>query len=72
LIWEPEKCTVVATYKRLVVGVALLSEPNYAYVTYLAVKAGWENAHIGTFVPNFIPSHVLKTLTFLPGRCSTT
>jgi hypothetical protein len=45
---EAEKCTIVATYKSLVVGVALLSEPQHAYVTYLAVRAGWENAHIAT------------------------
>jgi hypothetical protein len=50
LIWEPEKCTVVATYKKLVVGIALLSEPQHTYVTYMAVKAGWENADIATYV----------------------
>jgi hypothetical protein len=50
LIWEPEKCTVVTTYKKLVVGIALLSEPQHTYVTYMAVKAGWENAHIATYV----------------------
>lgn len=42
----PERCTVVATYKRLVVGVAILSSPRETYITYLAVKAGWNNAGI--------------------------
>ncbi|KZT59503.1 hypothetical protein CALCODRAFT_523327 [Calocera cornea HHB12733] len=45
---EPEKCTVVATYKRLVVGVALLSGPREGYLMYLAVKAGWDAAGIAT------------------------
>lgn len=43
---SPERCTVVATYKRLVVGVAILSSPRETYITYLAVKAGWDNAGI--------------------------
>ncbi|KAF8880191.1 hypothetical protein BD779DRAFT_1101417 [Infundibulicybe gibba] len=42
----PESCTVVAAYRRLVVGVAILSSPQEAYITYLAVKAGWDNAQI--------------------------
>ncbi|KZP01596.1 hypothetical protein CALVIDRAFT_594306 [Calocera viscosa TUFC12733] len=45
---EPDKCTVVATYKRLVVGVALLSDPREGYLMYLAVKAGWDAAGIAT------------------------
>ncbi|EJU03646.1 hypothetical protein DACRYDRAFT_49501 [Dacryopinax primogenitus] len=45
---EPEKCTIVATYKRLVVGAALLSGPREGYLMYLAVKAGWDAAGIGT------------------------
>lgn len=48
LQYSPEKCTVVATYKQLVVGAALLSSPQETYITYLAVRAGWENAHIAT------------------------
>ncbi|RDB15747.1 Cysteine-rich protein 2-binding protein [Hypsizygus marmoreus] len=43
---SPERCTVVATYKRLVVGVAILSSPRETYITYLAVRAGWDNARI--------------------------
>ena len=43
------RCTVVATYKRLVVGVALLSSPHEAYITYLVVKPGWDNAQIATY-----------------------
>ena len=46
----PEKCTVVATYRHLVVGVALLSSPQETYLTYLAVRAGWEDSGIATYV----------------------
>ncbi|KAJ3548910.1 hypothetical protein NM688_g5239 [Phlebia brevispora] len=48
LQYSPEQCTVVAMYKNLVVGVALLSSPLETYITYLAVKPGWDNAHIAT------------------------
>ncbi|KAJ8520306.1 hypothetical protein ONZ45_g2886 [Pleurotus djamor] len=48
LDFSPERCTVVATYKCLVVGVAILSSPQETYITYLAVKAGWEGAQIAT------------------------
>ncbi|OCH96331.1 hypothetical protein OBBRIDRAFT_787413 [Obba rivulosa] len=48
LHYSPERCTIVATYKRLVVGVALLSSPVETYITYLAVRPGWENAQIAT------------------------
>ncbi|KAH9893525.1 hypothetical protein C8Q73DRAFT_536903 [Cubamyces lactineus] len=44
----PEKCTVVATYKQLVVGAAFLSSPQETYITYLAVRAGWDNSQIAT------------------------
>jgi hypothetical protein len=44
----PEKATIVAMYKRLVVGCAILSSPVETYITYLAVRAGWENAQIAT------------------------
>ncbi|KAG6840720.1 hypothetical protein C0991_004806 [Blastosporella zonata] len=43
---SPERSTVVACYKRLVVGVAILSSPRETYITYLAVRAGWDNARI--------------------------
>jgi hypothetical protein len=46
----PERCTVVAVYKKLVVGVAILSSPRETYITYLAVKAGWDNAGIARYV----------------------
>ena len=46
LDWSPERATVVATYKKLVVGVAILSSPQETYITYLAVKAGWDKAQI--------------------------
>lgn len=54
---------MVATYKRLVVGVAILSSPQETYITYLAVKAGWDNAQIATYVFHLFR---LKTLPNLP------
>lgn len=50
LHFSPEKCTVVAVYKQLVVGAAFLSSPQEAYITYLAVRSGWENSQIATYV----------------------
>ena len=37
-------------YKHLLVGCAILSSPAETYITYLAVRAGWENAQIATCV----------------------
>ncbi|KAF7309449.1 Cytoplasmic protein [Mycena indigotica] len=48
LDYSPERCTIVATYGRLVVGVAIMSSPRETYITYLTVRAGWDNAHIAT------------------------
>ncbi|KAI0766677.1 hypothetical protein BD413DRAFT_605817 [Trametes elegans] len=48
LEYSPEKCTVVATYKQLVVGAAFLSSPQETYITYFAVRAGWDNSQIAT------------------------
>ncbi|KIM59706.1 hypothetical protein SCLCIDRAFT_125662 [Scleroderma citrinum Foug A] len=48
LQYSPERCTVVAMYGHLVVGVALLSSPQETYITYLAVRAGWDNSQIAT------------------------
>ncbi|KAG9309939.1 hypothetical protein JVU11DRAFT_9971 [Chiua virens] len=48
LHYAPERCTVIAMYGHLVVGAALLSSPQETYITYLAVKAGWESAQIAT------------------------
>ena len=39
----------MASYKNLIVGVALLSSPQETYITYLAVKPGWDNAQIATY-----------------------
>ncbi|TDL24096.1 hypothetical protein BD410DRAFT_786791 [Rickenella mellea] len=46
--YSPERCTVVATYKRLVIGGAFLSSPQETYITYLAVRSGWEGSQIAT------------------------
>ena len=50
LDYSPEKATMVAMYKKIVVGVAILSSPRETYITYLAVKAGWDKAQIGRLV----------------------
>ncbi|KAJ3902437.1 hypothetical protein F5879DRAFT_1010915 [Lentinula edodes] len=54
LDYSPEKCTVVATYKKIVVGVAIMSSPRETYITYLAVKHGWDNSNIATYVHSLI------------------
>ncbi|KAI0048749.1 hypothetical protein FA95DRAFT_1490325 [Auriscalpium vulgare] len=48
LQYGPQQATIVAMYKHLVVGCAFLSSPQETYITYLAVRAGWENAQIAT------------------------
>ncbi|TFK39467.1 hypothetical protein BDQ12DRAFT_722331 [Crucibulum laeve] len=48
LEYWPEQCTVVAIYKKLVVGIAILSSPRETYITYLAVKAGWDKSQIAS------------------------
>ncbi|KIK61968.1 hypothetical protein GYMLUDRAFT_560406 [Collybiopsis luxurians FD-317 M1] len=48
LDYSPEKCTVVASYNKLVVGVAIMSSPRETYITYLAVRHGWDSSNIGT------------------------
>ncbi|KAF7345395.1 Cytoplasmic protein [Mycena venus] len=48
LEYSPERCTIIAAYGRLVVGVAIISSPRETYITYLAVRAGWDNAQIAT------------------------
>jgi len=48
LLYQPELATVIATHKWLVVGIAILSSPQETYITYLAVKPGWDNSQIAT------------------------
>ncbi|KAJ3777649.1 hypothetical protein FB446DRAFT_783989 [Lentinula raphanica] len=48
LEYNPEKCTVVASYNNMVVGVAIMSSPRETYITYLAVKHGWDSSNIAT------------------------
>jgi len=50
LQFSPEHCSVIAVYGKIVVGAALLSSPQEAYITYLAVRGGWDNSHIATSV----------------------
>lgn len=50
LDYQPEKATVLAVYKKVVVGVAILKSPEETYIMYLAVKAGWDKSQIARFV----------------------
>ncbi|KAF9266791.1 hypothetical protein L218DRAFT_750705 [Marasmius fiardii PR-910] len=61
LDYSPEKCTIVALYKKLVVGVAILSSPRETYITYLAVKSGWDNSQIATWM-------LYHLITLNPGK----
>jgi hypothetical protein len=61
LQYSPEKCTVIATYKHLVVGVAILSSPQETYITYLAVRAGWDNSQIATWVSIYCGLRMIVT-----------
>ncbi|KAG1743091.1 hypothetical protein EDB19DRAFT_1700035 [Suillus lakei] len=45
---SPERCSVIAVYGKIVIGAALLSSPQEAYITYLAVRAGWHNSQVAT------------------------
>jgi hypothetical protein len=38
-----------------VIGVAIITSPLETYITYLAVKAGWDKAQIGRFVLSISP-----------------
>jgi hypothetical protein len=49
LQYSPTQCTIVASYKWLVVGVAFLSSPEETYLTYLVVRPGWENVNIARY-----------------------
>ena len=53
LHYSPERCTVIAMYGHLVVGAAFLGSPQETYITYLVVRAGWENAQIATYFTFF-------------------
>jgi len=48
LDYNPKQCTIVATYRKLVIGAAFLDSPIETYITYLAVKPGFENSQIAT------------------------
>ncbi|KAM6496826.1 hypothetical protein JOM56_007299 [Amanita muscaria] len=64
LYYSPEKCTVVAMYKKVVVGVAILSSPQETYIMYLAVKSGWDNSHIArTMLYYLIARNSYKDIT---------
>lgn len=50
LEYQPEKATILAVYKKIVVGVAILKSPQETYIMYLAVKAGWDKSQIARYV----------------------
>ena len=58
---------MVAMYKKIVVGVAIFSSPRETYITYLAVKAGWDKSQIGRSVAVFQEFHLqwIFNTTFL-------
>ncbi|KIY64001.1 hypothetical protein CYLTODRAFT_432763 [Cylindrobasidium torrendii FP15055 ss-10] len=64
LDYWPERCTVVATYKKLVVGIAIISSPRETYITYLTVRAGWDGSKIATtMLHHLIQLHPHKDIT---------
>ncbi|PPQ94441.1 hypothetical protein CVT25_002532 [Psilocybe cyanescens] len=64
LDYLPEKTTMVAMYKKVVVGVAIIMSPIQTYITYLAVKAGWDKAQIArTMLFHLISMHPDKDFT---------
>ncbi|KAF9558712.1 hypothetical protein CPC08DRAFT_763776 [Agrocybe pediades] len=64
LDYQPEKSTIIAMYKKVVVGVAIITSPIQTYITYLAVKAGWDKAQIArTMLYHLIMMHPNKDFT---------
>ncbi|EKM82016.1 hypothetical protein AGABI1DRAFT_119036 [Agaricus bisporus var. burnettii JB137-S8] len=64
LEYYPERCTVVACYKCLVVGVAIISSPQDTYITYLAVRVGWDKTRIArTMLFHLIKLNPKKDIT---------
>ena len=72
LLYSPEKCAVIALYKKVVVGVALISSPVETYINYLVVRTGWDNSQIATYVSLSFTSYTLALTKpqRLSGRCS--
>ena len=48
-------------YGHLVVGAAFLGSPQETYITYLVVRAGWENAQIATYFTFFFSVPTSRT-----------
>ena len=61
LHYAPERSTVITMYDHLVVGAAFLSSPQETYITYLVVRAGWENAQIATYFTFFFSVPTSRT-----------
>ncbi|KAF9045354.1 hypothetical protein BJ165DRAFT_1346914 [Panaeolus papilionaceus] len=60
----PEKATVIAVYKKVVVGAAILSSPLETYITFLAVRPGWDKSQIArTMLFHLISMNPNKDIT---------
>jgi hypothetical protein len=64
LDYQPDKATVLAMYKKIVVGVAILKSPQETYIMYLAVKAGWDKSQIARYV-SLVETSVRKLQQYL-------
>ena len=71
LHYAPERSTVITMYDHLVVGAAFLSSPQETYITYLVVRAGWENAQIATYFTFFFRCRRLGLSSILAEQCYT-
>ncbi|KAJ3501310.1 hypothetical protein NLJ89_g9395 [Agrocybe chaxingu] len=61
LDYEPKKVTVVAMFKKIV---AIMSSPRETYITFLAVKSGWDKSQIGrTMLYHLITMNPHKDIT---------
>ncbi|KAJ3973127.1 hypothetical protein EV361DRAFT_970537 [Lentinula raphanica] len=68
LEYNPEKCTVVASYNNMVVGVAIMSSPRETYITYLAVKHGWDSSNIATYLLSPSRTMLYHLIILNPGK----
>lgn len=57
-LWYPDY-TILAMYRKLIIGCAFLTtqlKSDEAYITFIAVRPGWDKAGIGSFMIN----HLMK------------
>lgn len=65
----PERTTVVAMYRKVVIGIAIIMSPIQTYITYLAVKAGWDKAQIARYTFNPFQGQNWKLTDLYSERC---